>query len=214
MTKRKCLFCSNGANSKEHVWPQWILQVLPARRPVRQRLGTGKEVSYSGEFKLKGVCTTCNNGWMSELETEVKPILSPIVQDLSIQLEIEDQKKLALWAFKTAIVLEGTKERSMKRYFESGLGPALRTSRDILGRTMIWIGRSSGPFRTVRIPVNSISVPEGRRSVFLHDSDQGSERSDAGEMIVSEVIGIVKNRVGFGSGLRSEATPGSWRLKA
>jgi hypothetical protein len=80
---------------------------------------------------------------MSELETEVKPILSPIVQDLSIQLEIEDQKKLALWAFKTAIVLEGTKERSMKRYFESGLGPALRTSRDILGRTMIWIGRSS-----------------------------------------------------------------------
>jgi hypothetical protein len=56
---------------------------------------------------------------------------------------LEDQKKLARWAFKTAIVLEGTKERSMKRYFESGLGPALRTSGDILGRTMIWIGRSS-----------------------------------------------------------------------
>jgi hypothetical protein len=36
----------------------------------------------------------------------------------------------------------------------------------------------------VRIPVISISVPEGRRSVFLRDSDQGSERSDAGEMIV------------------------------
>lgn len=36
----------------------------------------------------------------------------------------------------------------------------------------------------VRIPVISISVPEGKRSAFLRDSDQGSERSDAGEMIV------------------------------
>jgi hypothetical protein len=143
MTKRKCLFCSEDATSKEHVWPQWILKLLPPRRPVRQRLGTGKEVTYSGDFKLKGVCSACNNGWMSELETEVRPILGPLVQDLSIQLDLEDQKKLARWAFKTAIVLEGTKERSMKRYFASGLGPALGTGSDILGRTMIWIGRSS-----------------------------------------------------------------------
>src|SRR5260370_28165312 len=127
MTKRKCLFCNEDANSKEHVWPQWILRLPPARRPVRQRLGTGKEVTYSGDFKLKGVCSTCNNGWMSELETEVRPILGPIVQDLSIQLDLEDQKKIARWAFKTAIVLEGTKERSMKRHLESGLVPGLRT---------------------------------------------------------------------------------------
>ncbi|MCU1247281.1 MAG: hypothetical protein JWQ49_310 [Edaphobacter sp.] len=125
------------------MWPQWILKLLPSRRPVRQRLGTGKDVTYSGDFKLKGVCSTCNNGWMSELEAEVKSILGPILQDLSIQLDLEDQKKLARWAFKTAIVLEGTKERSMKRYFASGLGPALKTSGDIQGWTMIWIGRSS-----------------------------------------------------------------------
>jgi len=50
--------------------------------------------------------------------------------------------------------------------------------------------------------------------VFLRDSDQGSERSDAGEMIVSEVIGIVKNGVGFGFGLRSAATLGSLALQA
>ena len=96
-----------------------------------------------GNFKPKGVCSTCNNGWMSELETEAKPTLGPIVQDLSIQLDLEDQTKIARWAFKTTIVLEGTKERGMKRYFESGLGPGLRTSGHILGRTMIWIGRSS-----------------------------------------------------------------------
>ena len=143
VAKRKCLFCNEDATSKEHVWPQWILKLLPSRKPIRQRLGAGKEVTYAGDFKLKGVCSACNNGWMSELETEVRPILGPMVQDLSVQLDLEDQKKLARWAFKTVIVLEGTKERSMKRYFESGLGPTLRTDGLILGRTMIWIGRSS-----------------------------------------------------------------------
>jgi hypothetical protein len=45
----------------------------------------------------------------------------------------------------------------------------------------------------VRIPLKAISVSEGLRSAFLRDCDQRSERSDAGEMIVSEVIGIVKH---------------------
>jgi hypothetical protein len=40
----------------------------------------------------------------------------------------------------------------------------------------------------LRIPVKAISVPA--------ESDQGSERSDAGVMIVEEVIGIVKQDMG------------------
>ncbi len=51
--------------------------------------------------------------------------------------------------------------------------------------------------------MKSIRVPEGRRSVFLRDSDQESERSDAGELIVSEVIGIIKLKA---RGFRSVAT--------
>jgi hypothetical protein len=47
----------------------------------------------------------------------------------------------------------------------------------------------------LRILVKSIRVPEGRRSAFLADSDQGSERSDAGGKIVAEVIGMDKGDV-------------------
>jgi hypothetical protein len=36
------------------------------------------------------------------------------------------------------------------------------------------------------IPEKSIRVLEGRRSAFLRNPDQGSERSDVGEMIVSD----------------------------
>jgi hypothetical protein len=44
----------------------------------------------------------------------------------------------------------------------------------------------------VRILAKAIRVPEGRRSAFLRNPIRGSERSDAGEMIVAEVMGIVK----------------------
>jgi hypothetical protein len=46
----------------------------------------------------------------------------------------------------------------------------------------------------LRIPVKAIRVPEGRRSAFLRNPIRGSERSDAGEMIVAEGMGIVKRR--------------------
>lgn len=139
--KRKCLFCEEIATTKEHVWPRWILNLMQDRRPVRQKLGTRPEVTYKGDFTIRGVCSSCNNTWMSELETELKPILGPLLQDISIQLDFEDQKKIAKWAFKTAIVLEGTKPQSVERYFDSGLAPALKNRGAILGRTMIWIGR-------------------------------------------------------------------------
>jgi hypothetical protein len=40
--------------------------------------------------------------------------------------------------------------------------------------------------------VKTIRVPEGRRSAFLRIPIRESERSDAGELIVEEVIEIVK----------------------
>jgi len=44
----------------------------------------------------------------------------------------------------------------------------------------------------LRILGKSISVPEGSRSAFLRIPIRGSERSDADELIVEEVIAIVK----------------------
>jgi len=44
----------------------------------------------------------------------------------------------------------------------------------------------------MRILGKSIKVPEGRRSAFLRIPIRCSERSDAGGMIVAEVIGMVK----------------------
>jgi len=53
------------------------------------------------------VCTKCNTGWMSELESKVKPILSPLTErPVSVEhLSKLDQELLSLWSVKTALVL-------------------------------------------------------------------------------------------------------------
>jgi hypothetical protein len=64
-----------------------------ARRPFEDTIG--------------GVCSTCNNGWMSLLETDVQPSLTPMMTTgVSASLTPEMRLKLATWAVKTTLVLD------------------------------------------------------------------------------------------------------------
>ena len=57
-------------------------------------------------FRLKDVCETCNNGWMSKLEEDAKPIILDLIRnqrDLS-NLNVEERGILAAWAGKTAVI--------------------------------------------------------------------------------------------------------------
>jgi hypothetical protein len=53
------------------------------------------------------VCTICNNGWMSRLEAEVKPILIPLIDDPRRMeaLGLHQRTTIARWAVKTVAVL-------------------------------------------------------------------------------------------------------------
>ena len=85
---KKCLFCSNRADSLEHVLPQWLLRcVSPDTEgafPVQaakyvEGQGNSDERSFiSLNFKARIVCVQCNTGWMSDLESEVDQILKPL----------------------------------------------------------------------------------------------------------------------------------------
>lgn len=57
-------------------------------------------------FKLRRVCKVCNNGWMSHLENEAKPlILSLMTRARTIDsLDRGQRHLLARWAAKTAII--------------------------------------------------------------------------------------------------------------
>jgi hypothetical protein len=60
------------------------------------------------------VCKTCNNGWMSTLESQAKPYLDPMLHGHGRALHATGIRTLAAWALKTSMMVEhmdGAKRR-------------------------------------------------------------------------------------------------------
>lgn len=153
---RSCVFCGGRPLTREHIWPEWIISSVrkhlgPA--PVQvARLNDDPYVVPELNATVKVVCAGCNNGWMSELETRVRPALEPMILGrLPVALTPVMQAMLARWAFKTAVMIDlfkpsadrdyGPREYRMlkDRHLFSGM-PVLR---DPL--VMVWTAAYQGP---------------------------------------------------------------------
>jgi hypothetical protein len=85
--RKKCIFCDNFADSKEHIWAEWMLPHLPKKgvssHEVYSEVIFSKHSAVtitkrSGEpqsGRLRIVCEDCNTGWMSDLQKAAKHIL-------------------------------------------------------------------------------------------------------------------------------------------
>jgi hypothetical protein len=71
--------------------------------------------SKDGQLKQKGdhrgrglrvVCKSCNNGWMSDLQTKAKPILIQFLEGQTPALTVVDQTAIAAWATMFSMVYE------------------------------------------------------------------------------------------------------------
>jgi hypothetical protein len=77
-----------------------------------QKNSTGEVIGYwtkpTLDFKAKVVCKTCNEGWMSHLESqEAKPAMADlIVGSLDIPITRARANSIALFAFKTAVIID------------------------------------------------------------------------------------------------------------
>jgi len=60
--------------------------------PVKTKIGFGNQINSGhmdeisepqplGSFVTDSICRACNNGWMSQLESQVRPLLSPLLVD-------------------------------------------------------------------------------------------------------------------------------------
>ena len=90
-SQKLCIFCGQPGGNREHIVGKWLLNDLNLYA-TRTRIGfgnllkTGKmdeidEPRSLGSFITDAVCAICNNGWMSQLESAVKPLLSPLLVD-------------------------------------------------------------------------------------------------------------------------------------
>lgn len=120
--KRLCIFCGNRANSHEHVWPTWlarIIEKLPGENKTLFNIRTnqhGKRSRWQSnkpEIVTRNVCKVgCNEGWMSDLEKDVAPILRPMISGKEQTLEGKQQATIAIWLLKTAMVLDSMSSES------------------------------------------------------------------------------------------------------
>lgn len=122
----RCPVCGEpNRSTKEHVWGQWLrehscvkteLQHWHGERIERPQhvttvdehgryrtdIGTVQHVAtFLPQVTVK-VCTTCNSGWMSALEDDVKGLLGPWIFDARpVRLRPAQQRTIATWAVKT-----------------------------------------------------------------------------------------------------------------
>lgn len=137
----KCIFCGSTNLSREHVFPEWSHKYMRPRKGKKQmglsviayptRRDT-KLVPLHGEnrdWKVKCVCGKCNNGWMSDLEKLVKPLMLPMIKGESIILDPSHQTLIATWAVLKAMVAQyrdskrDTPHHLQRKYLRARLKP-------------------------------------------------------------------------------------------
>ncbi|MUK45675.1 hypothetical protein GNP79_19560 [Aliivibrio fischeri] len=124
---KKCIFCyedcSGSKRAKEHIFPQHIqrrfsihkAKLLNAHSKVVSGDFAGghisilppeRQMTFSG-FLAGSICSKCNNGWMSDLETKVIPFIYDLIEGYRnvSHCNNDERNLLALWAFKTSAVL-------------------------------------------------------------------------------------------------------------
>jgi hypothetical protein len=113
---RKCIFCARGNLSKEHVWPAWAAEHLPdaVARDETLEIVAGSDAqtqtnSRQGSLKhkkLRVVCASCNNGWMSVIESDAKRVVMPMMLGQGLFLDESAQRLLACWVALKVIVVD------------------------------------------------------------------------------------------------------------
>lgn len=138
-----CIFCAKQADSKEDLFPRWILKRVVTRQPLYRQMGdTPPEITQDQEVRLPCVCQKCNNNWMSRMETTVKKFLGPMIEDLTVVLDRQNQRNLAEWAVKGAMISDTVDLRP--RFFTEAECCGFKQKRTIPDRTLVFAARFTG----------------------------------------------------------------------
>src|SRR5260370_6566851 len=137
---KQCLFCASEANSKEHLWSDWILKRL-GTQPTRIKMGKARASSVPHSvIEVRCVCIPCNGGWMSDLESENIPIIGRLMENTAAPLDAAQRTSLALWSVTKAMVLDGVNAKNRGHFFTRPECEALRLQRRIPDKTVVQIG--------------------------------------------------------------------------
>jgi hypothetical protein len=114
-TRRSCRFC--GATEKltrEHWLPQWTRALVDDGPPAPYVRAEEEQIEHIwdaplGSMTVKQVCEGCNAGWMSQLEEQARPLLTPMLRGQVRTFSAAEQLMLATWAAKTIYAADLTR---------------------------------------------------------------------------------------------------------
>ena len=142
---RHCMFCKGQSLTNEDAWPNWLMKAMPGVGPGTNYAARGEAdlkpwMSQKPQQRVKYVCGKCNNGWMSQLENRVKPIVDNIYNLKSFDLDSVSQMILAVWSVKSAMVFEALRP-TPSWYFVDSEREALMKSLDMPSWTYVWVAK-------------------------------------------------------------------------
>jgi hypothetical protein len=82
------------------------MQTSPATPKIRGVQQTREHAGAVISVKARVVCKTCNNGWMSQLETQVKTALTHLISHEPCVLSEDEQRVISRWFVMKFMVLE------------------------------------------------------------------------------------------------------------
>lgn len=171
----RCVFCDQETKSREHVIPRWLGNPLKDSRPLPAgmlRIGlthiytppAGREdearkwSTYGPELVTTSVCGACNSGWLADLESRTKPILTGIVLGEKTALLSDGQIAVATWCYKTMLLMQlirpGAHFKIIPRERYAQLHREARPPDDV----RIWLGTVVGEGPVVHDAITTINL--------------------------------------------------------
>jgi hypothetical protein len=146
-----CVWCGDTPTTKEHVFPQSLLEVIPGRGRIMhswmaspgRRPETRGWIADTFTFKASVVCQDrCNGGWMARLDERARPFLKPMIRGRNQTLFPEGAQIIAYWALKTVMMIDLAQETKYQTVPETNYS-ALFAAKDVLPGTSVWLGTCS-----------------------------------------------------------------------
>jgi hypothetical protein len=108
---KPCVFCgSTKKKTSEHVWGEWtkgyvertankhdhanVFVPRPGQpEPAKVRIRAGDHL----DAQVRIVCSACNNGWLSRIQSDAKSTLVPLFEGAPYSLDQAAQQRVATW---------------------------------------------------------------------------------------------------------------------
>lgn len=105
-----CAFCGSVEPlTREHIFGKWVSKIGLDLSPVPHRAGPlnglPRDIGLQPPYRqtVKDSCSSCNNGWMSQLEVTAQRVLTPLILGKPVVIAPQDQALITMWAQKTAL---------------------------------------------------------------------------------------------------------------